>query len=316
MHAQTSHAIRRRRRAPFAALAAALLAPAAAFAFFDEEDAEMLERWARAAQAVTPEEIARALDDFDPRLALEILEAAQAALREPTLDHLARLQPYVRLMQAEIRRLPRFAAYAPWVEARVAYFDEARRIVESRRERPAASLSPSRPPSESDRTVWQRRAARRPPARAKDMVPTLKVVFRRQGVPDALVWLAEIESSFNPAARSPAGAVGLYQLMPATARALGLRTDIVPDERFDPIKNADAAARYLAHLHHRFRAWPPALAAYNAGETRVARLLRESNGNFEAIVGRLPAETRMYVPRVIETVRAREGVNLATLPPP
>jgi membrane-bound lytic murein transglycosylase D len=136
-------------------------------------------------------------------------------------------------------------------------------------------------------------------------------------VPDAWVWIAEVESSMNPAARSPAGAVGLFQLMPATARHLGLRPEANTDERLDPLKNADAAARYLRHLHRRFRSWPLTLAAYNAGEGRVSRLLRETGrADFEAIRDRLPLETRMYVPRVIETVRLREGIDPAALPAP
>ncbi len=283
-----------------------------------DEDVEELQSWVLRVRAIAPQSLTHALDNFDPDLALDLLRQAQAALFDSTIERLARLQPYMHLILKEARRYPYLAPYLPWVEARLDYFDEARRVEAIRRVH-VQTLTPSKappvpPPSELSRTAWYKRIARPPPPHAKITAQVLKGIFRRNGVPDALVWLAEVESSFNPSARSPAGAVGLYQLMPNTARAWGLNPDASPDERLDPLKNAEAAARYLAHLHRRFRAWPPALAAFNAGETRVARLLRESNGDFDAILPRLPAETRMYVPRVLETVRLREGVDLAARP--
>ena len=131
----------------------------------------------------------------------------------------------------------------------------------------------------------------------------------KKGCP-SLVWLAEVESSFNPRARSPVGAAGLFQLMPATARSLGVETS-PHDQRFDPDKNARGAARYLRQLHRRFGSWDLALAAYNAGQGRVSSKLRQSGGaSFHDIAPLLPAETRMYVPKVIATVQLREQVDL------
>ncbi|MCA1809926.1 MAG: lytic transglycosylase domain-containing protein, partial [Lentisphaerae bacterium] len=160
--------------------------------------------------------------------------------------------------------------------------------------------------------VWRSRiAGRRPPSNAERYVPLLKPLFQAEGVPDALVWLAEVESSFRPEARSPVGALGLYQFMPATAERFGLA--LKPrDERLQPEASARAAAQYLRLLHRRFQSWPLALAAYNAGEGRVGRLLKRHNADsFEGIVQHLPAETRMYVPKVRAVVLARENTDLA-----
>jgi membrane-bound lytic murein transglycosylase D len=132
-------------------------------------------------------------------------------------------------------------------------------------------------------------------------------------VPAALVWMAEVESSFDPAARSPAGAVGMFQLMPATARSLGIAISPT-DERLAPDKSARAAARYVRYLYGRFKDWRLALAAYNCGESRVQSLLsRHKTHSFAAIATRLPAETQMYIPKLEATLYKREGVTLAGL---
>jgi len=164
-----------------------------------------------------------------------------------------------------------------------------------------------------DRVLTDRKA----PRRAAEFVPRLKEIFEAVGVPPELVWIAEVESSMNPEATSPVGARGLFQFMPVTAARFGLGTDVMLDERTDPEKSAHAAATYLRVLHRRFRSWPLALAAYNAGEGRVGRLLvREQASTFEAVAHRLPVETRMYVPKVLATVAAREQIDPDALPSP
>jgi membrane-bound lytic murein transglycosylase D len=165
--------------------------------------------------------------------------------------------------------------------------------------------------------LWRRKLQNRPaPANAASLVPKLKSVFIAEGVPAEMVWLAEVESSMNPQARSPVGAVGLFQFMPATAERFGVKVKPT-DERVIPEKSARAAARYLTFLHGRFQSWPFALAAYNAGEGRVSRTLKQHNAStFEEISGHLPTETRMYVPKVLATVSLRENVDAATLPAP
>ena len=139
-------------------------------------------------------------------------------------------------------------------------------------------------------------------------MPELRAAFAAEGVPPELAWLAEVESSLNPLARNPSGARGLFQLMPETARSLGLST-FLPDERTDPGKSAHAAARDLRALRTRFGSWPLALAAYNAGEGRVQRALTERHAHdFAGIAGALPGGTRMYVPEVCALVAVRTGV--------
>ena len=149
------------------------------------------------------------------------------------------------------------------------------------------------------------------------MIVCLKEIFASEGVPPELVWIAEVESRLDPQARSHAGALGLFQIMPETARRFGLRLGQYVDERYNPEKSAGAAARYLRTLYQEFGSWQLAVAAYNAGEGRVGRALRWSpTGTFEEIAPRLPAETRNYVPRVMMVVSDREGRDASSLPPP
>lgn len=148
------------------------------------------------------------------------------------------------------------------------------------------------------------------------MMGELKLIFISEGVPEELVWIAEIESGLDPSACSPSGAAGLFQLKPATANRFGLRTDRL-DERLEPAMCARAAARYLRELYGRFGSWPLVLAAYNAGEGRVEKALASSGERtIEAASRFLPDQTRGYVPRVIALISDREGTHPASLPPP
>ena len=207
---------------------------------------------------------------------------------------------------------------AVWLQTRLDYFnvaDELRHEAKAGPEKPAIRLS--NPPAQLERSVWIRELKQRPlPPLAQNYVPRLKEIFVAEKLPPELVWVAEVESSFDSAARSPAGAAGLFQLMPATARALNL--SLRPrDERLHTEKSARAAARYLRRLYDRFGDWRLALAAYNAGETHVDALLKKHQARtFDAIAGRLPAETQMYVPKVEATLRKREGLALDELKVP
>ena len=113
-----------------------------------------------------------------------------------------------------------------------------------------------------------------------------------------------VESGLRPRVMSPDSALGIWQLREATAREFGLRVDEWVDERRDPVRATNAALDYLQHLHDRFGSWPLAAAAYNAGPTRVARLLRRHGPEADAriyweVVQHLPRETREYVPRIL-----------------
>lgn len=129
-----------------------------------------------------------------------------------------------------------------------------------------------------------------------------------RGLPATLLYVPAIESALSATARSSADAVGLWQLREETARELGLRVDEWVDERRDPVRATDAALDYLERLHDRFGSWELALIAYNAGPSRVASRVRwyaprdaDAAETYQAVIGRLPRETRDYLPKLIAT---------------
>jgi hypothetical protein len=148
-------------------------------------------------------------------------------------------------------------------------------------------------------------------------VSSLKDIFLAEGVPCELVWIAEVESGFDVWAVSVAGAAGLFQLMPETAERFGIRVASESDERFDPVLNSRAAARYLKFLHVELGSWTLAVAAYHAGEGCVRRALAAVGGSrYSDIAGALPEKTRDYVVRVLNVIDAAEGISAADLPAP
>lgn len=129
-------------------------------------------------------------------------------------------------------------------------------------------------------------------------------------MPQELIYLAMIESGFNPKAKSPVSASGLWQFMAATGRSYGLTVNRRVDERNNPAKATDAALAYLSDLYQRFGSWYLAFAAYNSGEGRVANAMKRtlgrstgSDADFYRIASRLPKETRDYVPKMIAAAR-------------
>jgi len=239
------------------------------------------------------------------------------ALDSNSLEGLAGFEPEARAALAALRALPGYEDYADWLELRIDEIDAARQAVALGRAPTPEAPGVRRPPSAVPHyALWYERERGRPvPAGAAALIPVLQAAFAAEGVPPELAWLAEAESTLNPAARSPSGARGLFQLMPETARALGLST-FMPDERSDPAKSARATARLLRSLYSRFGSWPLALAAYNAGEGRLRRLLARSGASdFAGVAPLLPSETRMYVPKVCALVAVRTGASLESLRP-
>ncbi len=207
--------------------------------------------------------------------------------------------------------------YAAWLRAQMDYLDVADEIRLSIPPPSDVTNPPPvpNPPPQKERELWVTKVAGEDwPPRAKEYLPELKPVFTAQKIPPELVWLAEVESAFDRRALSPAGAAGLFQLMPDTAKRFGL--SLWPrDQRYQPEPSATAAAQYLKYLHDRFKDWRLALAAYNAGEGNVQKLLdRYQTNNYDVIAQHLPAETQMYVPRVEATLLRREGATLEQLP--
>lgn len=268
-------------------------------------------------------------DAFLPRL--------QKALNGNSMQDLAALEPEARRALRYLDSVPNASGLADWLRQRIELMDAARALSQPVPETPAPLPqppelapapgptpppvpAPERPPAPPPpRSGWNipaynffyARLLQRPaPADAGELMPVLVRAFTLEHVPGALSWMAEVESSLNPSARSPTGAKGLFQLMPDTAKSLGLSTWL-PDERMEPDKSARAAARLLHSLFGTFHSWPLAIAAYNAGAGRVKRILASHPGakSFADIAGSLPVETRLYVPKVLATIAVRTGVT-------
>ena len=131
--------------------------------------------------------------------------------------------------------------------------------------------------------------------------PVFEEALDRHGIPLEMKYLAVVESALNPAARSKAGAVGLWQFMLPTGKMFGLQADSYIDERHDVHKSTEAACRYLKYLYNLYDDWEMAMAAYNCGPGNVNKAIRRSGGrkNYWTIYEHLPRETRGYVPAFI-----------------
>lgn len=134
-------------------------------------------------------------------------------------------------------------------------------------------------------------------SRAPGYLPAIEERLRDENLPDDLKYVAIIESDLRTWVESPAGALGLWQFMRATAREYGLRVDRYVDERLDAEGSTEAALKYLADLEQQFGDWFLALAAYNAGHNRVEKTL-EADSSRDYFEIYLPRETRRYVLRL------------------
>jgi membrane-bound lytic murein transglycosylase D len=260
----------------------------------------------------------RALKSADRQKIQQLFADIQKEFQGEYVIDLASLRTTTKALLPLLERYDETLPYALWLKTRLDYLevaDELRIKIPPPKSKPDVAPKPiPNPTPQLERQIWIEKLSERPwPATAKPYVTRLKPIFISQKVPSELVWLAEVESSFDPRARSPAGAAGLFQLMPDTAKRFGLRT-FPFDQRLAPEESALAAAKYLQYLHHHFGDWRLALAAYNAGEGTVQNLLnRRKAHTFDEIATRLPAETQMYVPKVEATLMRREGLRLNQL---
>lgn len=131
--------------------------------------------------------------------------------------------------------------------------------------------------------------------------PLFEEALDREGLPLELKYLPVIESALNPIARSRVGATGLWQFMASTGKMYDLEINSLVDERRDPTKSTNAAARYLKDLYSIYGDWNLVIAAYNCGPGNVNKAIRRSGGqtDYWAIYPYLPRETRGYVPAFI-----------------
>lgn len=165
-----------------------------------------------------------------------------------------------------------------------------------------------------------RRAARAWARQSGRYTPLIVAALAKAGLPTDLVWMSLIESGHNPTIRSPAGAAGLWQFMPDSARAYGLKVSRWVDERLDPMRSTDAAIKYLTQLKRRFGTWELAMAAYNMGHYGLNRVIRKYNTNdfwrLARLEAALPWETTLYVPKVLAVatlMNNRKAFGLAEL---
>ena len=155
--------------------------------------------------------------------------------------------------------------------------------------------------------------------------PQIVAALREAGLPEELSWLPLIESGYKVNALSRSRALGPWQFIPSTGYKFGLKRDKFIDERMDPTKSTRAAIAYLKELHGIFGDWSTVLAAYNCGEGKVLRVIRNQNlnylDNFWDLYERLPRETARYVPRFLATLHivnnpVKYGIDDIIVDPP
>ncbi len=267
------------------------------------------EQWAR---ENLDEDALRVLESADQEKIRDFLKQLQKQFHGEYVVNLSALKETAKSVLPLLESYEETLPYALWLKTRLDYLevaDEFRLLIPPRKPEPGQPPKPApNPTPEKEREVWDKKLSERPwPPSAQQYVSQLKPIFQDQRVPAELVWVAEVESSFDPRARSPVGATGLFQLMPDTAKRYGLKTWPI-DQRLKPEPSARAAAKYLGTLHNEFKDWRLALAAYNCGEGTVRGLLkRYKTRRYDAISTHLPAETQMYVPKVEATILRREG---------
>ncbi len=280
---------------------------------------DLLQGLQQLAQANLDTNLLNAVPEVNDQAVQDFFRQLQSRFQGDYVVDLAALRQTAKAILPLLESSEDTQPYAAWLKAQMPYLEVADEINVTIPPPPATATNQTpkvvpNPLPQRAREIWIRKVAAEPwPPVARKYMTDLKPVFAAQKVPSQLVWLAEVESSFDRRAQSPAGAAGLFQLMPATAKRFGL--SLWPfDQRFQPSPSATASAQYLRFLHDKFGSWRLALAAYNAGEGTVQKLLTRYHAkSYDQIATHLPAETQMYVPRVEAVVLQREGVRLEEL---
>jgi soluble lytic murein transglycosylase-like protein len=265
----------------------------------------------KASTARTASALAQALTD--PATALKYVDDAAKYGKEVAEQRLKRDQVAKGLVSAVESFAPRAGAFArssgiisnpveyaattplPETEADIAAEEaQIRAAIEAERANlaPAATATPE-PTPEPASTVTV--------GKQEISIPT----GEKYAPPSLVKAVMQVESTFNPKAVSPKGASGLMQIMPATAKYLGLK----PEDRFDPEKNVEAGSRYLAKQLNEFGSEELALAAYNWGPLNIKQAMakvraegkRPTWANIKASV-KVPRETREYVDKVLSLI--------------
>ena len=145
--------------------------------------------------------------------------------------------------------------------------------------------------------------------RRKELGPEIREILSEFSLPKSLEAVAIVESGMDEYATSPSGAKGLWQLMKPTAEQYGLETFFLFDQRVDVEVSTIAASKHLLWLYDRFGDWQLALAAYNAGSSRVNRAIKKTGSRdffLLASKGHFPEETASFVPKVLAVSRILE----------
>lgn len=147
--------------------------------------------------------------------------------------------------------------------------------------------------------------------------PWMKAIFDKYNLPEELVYITIIESALNPTAVSPAGATGIWQFMYGTGKLYGLEVDSYVDDRRDPYKATEAAARHFRDLYNIFGDWGLAISAYNCGAGNVRKAIQRSGGktDFWGVYPYLPRETQNYFPAFIGAMYMMTYHNLYGIQP-
>lgn len=136
-------------------------------------------------------------------------------------------------------------------------------------------------------------------ARYDKWSPVVKKFFRASGVPEELAEICLIESGCTYSAKSPAGALGMWQIMPDTGRHFGMTINQTKDERLDPVISTQTAVKILKSNYKRVGEWTLAMASYNCGAGRILSNKKKGLGSWNEMKLLLPKETQKYVPAII-----------------